>query len=106
MKTRQKVRKGIILMSFFFFPATFYYFSPVLIIQATIHHIINGSFIIFSIMFIISLFLGRAFCGWFCPGAGCQEAIFLARDKEVARGDYIKWIIWVPWISTIAIMGI
>jgi ferredoxin-type protein NapH len=106
METRQKLRKGIILMSFFFFPATFYYFSPVLIIQATINRVINGSFITFSIMFISSLFLGRAFCGWVCPGAGCQEAIFLARDKEVGRGNYIKWIIGVPWISTIALMAI
>ena len=106
MNTRQRVRKGFILGSFFFFPATFYYFSPVLIIQATINRIINGSFIIFSMMFISSLFFGRAFCGWACPGAGCQEAIFLARDKEVPRGNYIKWIIWVPWISTIVLMGI
>ena len=29
MKDRQKLRKGIILFSFFFFPATFYYLSPV-----------------------------------------------------------------------------
>lgn len=106
MNTRQKVRKGIILSSFFLFPATFYYFSPVLIIQATMNRIINGSFIVFSMMFISSLFLGRAFCGWACPGAGCQEAIFLARDKEVVKGNYVKWIIWVPWISSIAIMGI
>jgi len=41
MKDRQKLRKGIILFSFFLFPATFYYLSPVLIIQATTQGIIN-----------------------------------------------------------------
>ena len=106
MKTRQKVRKGIILFSFFIFPAIFYYLSPVLIIQASIKGIINGSFILFLLMFISALVLGRAYCGWVCPGAGCQEAIFLTREKKVTKGDYFKWVIWVPWISAILILAI
>jgi ferredoxin-type protein NapH len=106
MKTRQDVRKGMILFSFFLFPATYYYLSPALIIQATLKGIINGSFILFFLMFVSSLFLGRGYCGWVCPGAGCQEAIFLARNKKVTRGDYIKWLIWVPWISSIIFLAI
>jgi polyferredoxin len=106
MKRRQKTRKGIILFSFFLFPAVFYYLSPVLIVQASAKGIINGSFVLFLLMFISSLFLGRAYCGWVCPGAGCQEAIFLARDRKVRRGDYLKWLIWVPWIGAIALLAI
>ena len=106
MNTRQKIRRGLILFSFFLFPAVFYCLSPVLIVQAASKGIINGSFIIFILMFISSLFLGRGFCGWVCPGAGCQEAIFLARDKKVIRGDYCKWLIWVPWISSIVLLAI
>lgn len=103
---RQKIRRGIILISFFLFPATFYYFSPVLIIQATSKGIINGSFIFFALLFLSALLFGRGFCGWLCPAAGCQEAIFLARDKRVTKGDYIKWIIWLPWIITIISLAI
>ena len=106
MKTRQKIRKGIILFSFFLFPAVFYYLSPVLIIQASSKGIINGSFIVFSLLFIGSLFLGRGYCGWVCPAAGCQEAMFSARDKKVTRGDYVKWLIWVPWISSIVLLAV
>jgi len=106
MKTRQKVRKGIILFSFFLFPAIFYYMSPYLIIDATLKSTINGSFIVFLLMFISSLVVGRGFCGWICPAAGCQEAIFLARNKKVIKGNYIKWMIWIPWISTIIILAI
>jgi polyferredoxin len=106
MKIRQKIRTGIVLFSFFLFPATFYYLSPVLIIQASSKGIINGSFVIFILMFSGSLFLGRGYCGWICPGAGCQEAVFLARDKKVKSGDYFKWVIWVPWISCIVILAI
>jgi small-conductance mechanosensitive channel len=35
MNKRQKIRKGLILFSFFLFPALFYYLSPFLIIQAS-----------------------------------------------------------------------
>ena len=106
MKTRQKIRNGIILSAFFLFPAVFYYFSPVLIINATLEGIINGSFIIFILLFISSLIFGRAFCGWVCSAAGCQEAIFLARDKKVKKGDFVKWILWIPWISSIVILAV
>jgi polyferredoxin len=57
-------------------------------------------------MFISSLFLGRAYCGWVCPGAGCQEAIFPVRDKKVTGGDWIKWLIWAPWIGAIVLLAI
>lgn len=106
MNKRQKFRKGIILFTFFLFPAIFYYLSPVLILQAGSEGVINGSFILFILLFISSLFLGRAYCGWVCPAAGCQEALFLSRDKKVTKGDYIKWIIWVPWIGSIILLAI
>lgn len=106
MNMRQNLRRGIILFSFFLFPATFYYLSPYLIIDATIKGIINGSFILFSLMFLSALVVGRAFCGWICPAGGCQEAIFLARTRKVKRGDFIKWIIWIPWIGAIVILAI
>ncbi len=106
LKKRQKIRKGIILFSFFLFPATFYYLSPVLIVRASSTGIINGSFVIFLLMFISALFVGRGYCGWVCPAAGCQESIFLAKDKKVTRGDAIKWIIWIPWICTVVLSAI
>ena len=106
MKNRQNLRKGIILTSFFLFPATFYYLSPVVIIRATLNGVVNGSFIIFFLLLVCALFLGRAYCGWVCPGAGCQEAIFLARDKKVTKGNFVKWIIWIPWIGTIIFLAV
>ena len=106
MKTRQKIRKGLILFSFFLFPAIFYYLSPVLIIWASSQGIINGSFIIFSLMFFSSLLLGRGYCGWVCPAAVCQEAIFSAKNTKVRRGDYIKWLIWLPWVGSIVFLAI
>ena len=102
---RQKIRKGIILLSFFLFPAFFYYLSPALILEASAKGIINGSFIVFLVLFFSGLVLGRGYCGWLCPGAGCQEAFFSARDRRIIRGDYIKWLIWIPWIGAIAVLA-
>ena len=105
-KTRQKTRRGILLFSFFLFPAIFYYLSPVVILLASSKGIINGSFVLFVLMFISSFFLGRGYCGWVCPAAGCQETIFIVRDKKVKKGDYLKWCIWTPWISSIVLLAI
>ena len=106
MPKRQRVRQGIILVSFFLFPVTFYYFSPVLIIEASSQGIINGSFLLFAALFLSALVLGRGFCGWLCPGAGCQEAMFAAQPGNIVRGKSIKWWIWVPWMGGIAFCAI
>lgn len=105
MKKRQKVRLAIILVSFFLFPAFYYYFSPYLILDAAAQGIVNGSFVIFLMLFLTSLFLGRGFCGWLCPAAGCQESLARVRTGRVTKGNYIKWILWIPWMSAIILVA-
>lgn len=56
---RQKIRKTILISSFLLFPITIWHFSPCLIIQAASEHIMNGSFIVFSLMLVLSMFFGR-----------------------------------------------
>ena len=106
MRTRQHLRLGIILVSFCMFPILFYYFSPVLVLQASAAGTANGSLLVFMAMFVSSLFLGRAYCGWLCPAAGCQEALFLARDKKVHKGRFLKWLIWIPWTAAIIYLAV
>ena len=106
MKMRQKVRKSVTLLSFFLFPATFYCLSPVLIIEASAEGIIKGSWILFLLMSVSALILGRAYCGRVCPGAGCQEALFSARSKGVRKGNAIKWTLWIPWIGVIVVLAV
>lgn len=48
-----------------FFLVTLYYFSPALIINAGLSGIIKGSFIVFALMFIMSIPFGR--CNKTCP---------------------------------------
>ncbi|MFP4448920.1 MAG: 4Fe-4S binding protein [Bacteroidales bacterium] len=98
---RQKTRKTILIISFLLFPATFLYFSPVLIIEGSAEGIITGSFLLFGFLFVSSFFLGRAFCGWVCPGSIIQDYIAEINTRKIKRGNIIKWIIWVPWILAI-----
>jgi polyferredoxin len=100
---RQRVRKGLITTAFLFFPLTLYYFSPVLIIEGAVEGIVTGSAITFALLFVSSLFVGRLWCGWACPGAGLQEALFSVNNKPVHSrwAGRVKWSIWIPWIPGI-----
>jgi ferredoxin-type protein NapH len=101
---RQRIRKGLILATFLLFPIIMNYFSPYVIIDGASQGIVNGSFIVFGVMFLSSLFVGRLWCGWVCPAGGLQEAAFPVNSGrfKVGRRDWIKWFIWTPWIAAIA----
>ena len=64
---RQKIRNAMTLLMFALFPVIYYYFSPYLVIMGAAEGIVAGSLIVFASLFVLSLFLGRAFCGWVCP---------------------------------------
>ncbi len=105
---RQRIRAALIIASLLLFPVTLNWFSPYLIIQGASERVINGSFLMFTAFFFASLFLGRGWCGWLCPGAGLQEALFRANNKPARGGkaDWVKWGIWIPWIGIIAMVAV
>ena len=100
---RQRIRKTLVIIAFLTFPVTMNFLSPYVIIDGAMNGTVNGSFIMFGLMFFSSLFLGRLWCGWLCPGAGMQEIMEPVNKKAVngSKVDWIKWVIWVPWISLI-----
>jgi len=106
LPTRQRIRKAAIILAFLTFPITMNFLSPYVIIDGAMNGILNGSLVMFGLMFVSSLFLGRAWCGWVCPAAGMQEMVEPVNNKPVNGGriDWIKWLIWVPWISLIIFM--
>lgn len=96
---RQKIRNGLLIASMLAFPVTLNWFSPYLIMWSGSLGIVNGSFILFSGLFVSALVLGRAFCGWVCPAGCMQEICFRVNSKPVRKGDWLKWAIWAPWIA-------
>ena len=104
---RQKVRSGILLTIFVLFPAIYYYFSPYLIIMGASEGIVSGSFVVFVSLFLVSLFLGRAFCSWGCALGGMQDYCFSSNDKRVSnRLNWIRYLIFVPWAGIIIYMAV
>ena len=71
---RQRFRKALVILAFLSFPITMNYLSPYVIIDGAMNGIVNGSLVMFGLMFISSLFLGRLWCGWVCPAAGCRKS--------------------------------
>ena len=105
---RQSLRKGILFLSFLLFPIVMNFLSPYVSVNGSFAGIVSGSILLFLAQFISSLFLGRIFCGWICPGGGLQEACFMVNNKRIKsiKPDFVKYIIWIPWFTLIVVMFI
>ena len=103
LATRQRIRKALIFATFLSFPITMNFFSPYVIIDGASNGIVNGSLVMFGLMAISALFVGRLWCGWVCPGGGMQEMVEPVNNRPVngRKLNWIKWLIWVPWIGLI-----
>jgi ferredoxin-type protein NapH len=105
---RQVWRWRILLAALVLFPVVFNYLSPYLIIDASSQGIVNGSFLVFSLLLFSSLVAGRAWCGWLCP-AGALGEVWTRVKGRPARGgrwDATKWAIWIAWLGVIAFVAI
>ena len=109
---RQKIRRAMIILSFVLLPATFVYISCPVIIRGASQGVATGGLIVFVLLFISSLLLGRLWCGWLCPGGGLQEIYILLNDKNVRTGrmNLLKYpiflfILFIPLISAIRSAG-
>ncbi len=109
---RQRVREALIIFSFVLLPVTFAYISCPIIIEGASEGIITGGLIVFILIFISSLFLGRLWCGWLCPAGGLQEIYFHINNKHI-NIRMLNWskyliflaIIFIPLISAIRSAG-
>lgn len=102
---RQRLRQLTILLALLLFPVTLYYFSPALPFQGASEGVLNGSLIIFAVLFLSALVLGRSYCAWACPGAGLMEPLFAVNARPApARLRWLQWTIWVVWAGGLAAM--
>ncbi len=108
LPARQRIRKALVLVSFLLMPVTLYYFSPALILGGAAEGVVTAGFIVFLLMLLSALFVGRLWCGWACPAGGLQEFSAPINDRPVPGGrfNWIKWGIWFPWIAGIAALAL
>lgn len=102
--SRQQTRRGLLILAFLLFPVTMNYLSPYVIIDGASQGIVNGSLVMFGLLFLSSLFLGRLWCGWACPAGGLAEICQAVNSRPVKpkKVDWTKWAIWIPWLTVIA----
>lgn len=102
----QKIRRPIVMATavvFHLFLIFHMLFSPVIIVMASYKGIINASFIVFVLIILLSLFFGRAYCSWFCPGCGVQEimSLFVKKKSKNTKAIYIKYFLFTVWFGAI-----
>ncbi|MBN1193834.1 MAG: 4Fe-4S binding protein [Methanomicrobiaceae archaeon] len=94
---RQRIRKGLIFLSFMLYPVTFAYISCPIITEGASMGIVTGGLIVFFLLFIGSLFAGRVWCGYVCPSGGLQEIYRCAYDRPLRtrKLDMLKYLVFL-----------
>lgn len=102
---RQKVRKSFLYLSALLFPITLNYFSPYVSIDGAFLGVVSGSLIVFGLLFVSALFLGRAWCAWLCPAGGISEFAHTINAKAVPvkRLKYVRYGIFTIWLSILVL---
>jgi len=105
---RQARRWRLLLVALLLFPVVFNYLSPYLILDSTSRGIVNGSFLVFALLLLSALVVGRAWCGWLCPAGALGEAWARVKGGPARGGgrDATKWAIWLAWLGVIAFLAV
>jgi ferredoxin-type protein NapH len=100
---RQQIRRAVLLLLLVSLPATLFYVSPIILIMGASEGIATGSMILFITFFILSLFLGRVWCGWLCPMGAFQEFCGGTQNHPVTGGrlNLIKYGVWGLWFIAV-----
>ncbi|MDD1729126.1 MAG: 4Fe-4S binding protein [Methanospirillum sp.] len=103
--SRQNIRKILLIISFLLIPVTIFYVSPIVIMMGAAEGIASGSMLLFILLFILSLFVGRLWCGWLCPMGAWQEICSPLMKHTVIGGwrDWIKYGVTVLWLGVIGL---
>jgi polyferredoxin len=106
---RQRIRKSLLALMFVLFQYRLFhlFFSPVLAVAAASQGIVNGSLLIYALLFLGSLFFGRAWCGWCCPGAALNEgcSVVVRKRCRCGRGDKVKYMVLAVLAGVIGYMA-
>ena len=106
-KTRwQKTRSAVGAVSLLLFPASFYYLSPVISLGGASLGILAGSLIVFGVLLVSGMLLGRSFCSWVCPAGKIQDLAMQSRTGRFPRKAlaWLKYVVWAAWLGLLFIL--
>lgn len=97
---RRKCMNALSTFSLILFPVTFYYLSPALPVYGGLEGIVTGSLVVFFLLFLFSMVMGRVFCSWFCPAGKIQELTEKTNNRRLPVNvvRWIKYAVWAPWL--------
>ena len=97
MPARQRTRLALIILSFILYPVTFAYIACPIITEAASQGIVAGGLVVFALLFLSSLVLGRLWCAYFCPTGGLQELWRYVSDRflRTTRLDWLKYLVFL-----------
>jgi ferredoxin-type protein NapH len=102
---RQSTRMLLLLISFSAFPITIIYLAPAPPIMSLKAGVINLSVLTILAIFISGFFFRRAFCGWVCPGGGCQLVGQALNSKRLQK-QKTNWVrIFIVSVWAIIMIG-
>jgi polyferredoxin len=103
----QTARKIALLASFAAFqlcPMFHMFLSPVIPVAGAFRGVVAASLLSYGVLALAAMTLGRAFCGWLCPGAAVQECatVLGARRMEGRRRYWTKYAVCGAWAALLA----
>ena len=101
---RQKIRRILLYTSLFLFPITMNFLSPYVSIDGAFAGVLSGSAIVFLILFLSGLFLGRAWCAWVCPAGGVAEIAQTVNPKPAPAKTLrvVRYCVFAVWFGVLA----
>jgi polyferredoxin len=101
----QTIRKWILIVSFLLIPVTIFYISPIILMMGAAEGIATGSMILLILLFVLSFFVARLWCGWLCPMGAWQEICSPVMKHTVQKGwrHYVKYGVAALWLGVLAL---
>lgn len=104
VSSRQNIRKWILILSILLVPITIFYISPIIVMMGAEKGIASGSLLLYVLLFILSLFVARLWCGWLCPMGAWQEICSPVTKGTVKEGwrNSVKYVVTALWLGMLA----
>lgn len=104
---RQLIRRAVGLISLAAFPITMYYLSPFVPLAGLAAGVVSGAWIVFGVLLLSALFLGRVFCGWLCPVGALQDLLRSPDDAprfRTTRLAIVRFVVFTLWIAAAVVV--
>ncbi|MEA5030807.1 MAG: 4Fe-4S dicluster domain-containing protein [Sphaerochaeta sp.] len=105
MRIPYRLGNTLSFISFILFPVTLNFFSPYVSIDGALQGVITGSLVLFFLLYLSGIFLGRAWCSHLCPWSAPSDFLMSINNRCVDRKRLriIRYAIFGIWITALVL---